>query len=81
MEDTDARQRARYFELLRAMTPSQRFHRACSLSRTVRELAMVGLRERHPHADEHELRVRLVVLLYGRELALRVYKSIPDDAR
>jgi hypothetical protein len=46
----------------------------------VRELAVAGIRARHPNADEAEIRVRLVVRLYGRDLAARVYGAVPDDA-
>ena len=51
------------------------------LSRGVRELALAGIREMHPGATEEELRVRLTVRLYGREAALRLFGTVPDDAR
>ncbi|MFI5300336.1 MAG: hypothetical protein ACHREM_19790 [Polyangiales bacterium] len=51
-----------------------------SLTRSVRALALERLRSRHPSATDEELRVRLVVRIYGRELATRVFREIPDDA-
>jgi hypothetical protein len=51
------------------------------LSRAVRELALAGIRERHPTATESELRVRLTVRLYGRAVAQRLFESVPADAR
>lgn len=50
------------------------------LSQAVRELALAGIRARHPAADDHELRVRLAVRLYGRECARRVFGHVPHDA-
>lgn len=51
------------------------------LSLGVRELALAGIRESHPEATEDELRVRLTVRLYGREVAQRLFGTVPDDAR
>jgi len=80
MRDTDATADARYYELLREVPPHARLARALSLSRSVRELAVAGIRARHPNATDAEVDVRLAVRLYGRELAARVYGDIPDDA-
>ena len=43
------------------------------LNRTARELALAGLRRRHPKATPEELRRRLADLLLGPELAAEVY--------
>ncbi len=51
------------------------------LSRGVRELAIAGIREMHPDVSEEELRVRLTVRLYGREVAKRLFGTVPVDAR
>lgn len=51
------------------------------LSRGVRALALAGIRELFPGADEQELKVRLTVRLYGREVAARLFGSVPIDAR
>ena len=80
-KDTSPENQRRYFELIDALSPQQRLFKACSLSKSVRLLSLAGLRHDHPRASEDELRRRLVVRLYGRELAQRVYGSIPDDAR
>jgi hypothetical protein len=72
---------ARHHELLRAMAPEQRLEAAMRLSQVVRTMAMAGLRESFPQADEHELKVRLTVRLYGREAAVRLFASVPADTR
>jgi hypothetical protein len=79
--DTSPAASARYHELLRAMPPERRLEAAMRLSRGVRELALAGIREMHPEATEEELRIRLTVRLYGREAALRLFGTVPDDAR
>lgn len=80
-QDTAPGRRDRYLELLRKLTPAQRLARAADLSDAVRHLAEVGIRQRHPDASAEEVRVRLVVRLYGREFAARHYATVPDDAR
>ena len=47
------------------------------LNRATRELALAGLRRRHPDAAPEELRRRLADVLLGPELAARVYGSRP----
>jgi hypothetical protein len=80
MRDTSPAARARYEELLRAMPPERKLEATMRLSQAVRELALAGLRETFPRADEHELKVRLTVRLYGREAALRLFGSVPEGA-
>lgn len=81
MQDTHGRALDRYHELLRAQAPHERLAQAMALSKMTRELAVEGIRRRFPDADEHELRVRLAVRLYGRESAVRLFGTVPDDAR
>lgn len=80
-QDTSARARARYHEHLRRLTPVERFRAALALSAGVRNLALAGIKSRHPHASAEELRCRLTVRLYGRAIALRLHGSVPEDAR
>ncbi|MFN0061185.1 MAG: hypothetical protein ACKVPX_01520 [Myxococcaceae bacterium] len=79
-QDTSPSQRARYHELLRQQSPGARLKKAALLSQTVRELAIVGIRQRHPRASEEEVKARLVVRLYGVAVARRLQLSVPDDA-
>jgi hypothetical protein len=71
---------SRYVELLRAMPPQRRLAQAMALIRTVRQLAVAGIKQRHPDADEREVRLRLCARLYGRDVARRLFGPIPDDA-
>jgi hypothetical protein len=76
--DTSPAANARYHALLRSMPPERRLEVAMGLTQTVRELALAGIRGRHPQADEHEM--RLTVRLYGRTAAVRLFGAVPDDA-
>jgi hypothetical protein len=71
----------RYVQLLRGQAPHERLAQAMRLSQTVRTLALADLESRHPGASADELRARLAVRLYGRDIALRMYPFLPDDAR
>jgi hypothetical protein len=80
MQDTAPARLRRYVELLRAQAPHQRLAQAAALSRAVRTLAVAGIKERHPDASPDEIRARLAVRLYGREVARRMFHTIPQDA-
>lgn len=71
--DTSEAQRRKYAALLRAQAPSARLEAAAGLTRTVRQLAWAGLKDRHPGESDDDLRVRLTLLLYGPEGARRVF--------
>lgn len=53
---------------LRQLTPSQRAERMQALNRDCERLAVAGIRERYPDADEYEVRMRLGVLRVGPSL-------------
>lgn len=46
----------------------------------VRTFAMAGLRERYPEATAEELRYSLVEMLYGEELARKVFDYLAERA-
>lgn len=79
-EDTSAAAIARYHQLLRAQAPHQRLEQTSALIAAVRELAIAGIRARHPDASPQEVRKRLTVRLYGREVAARLFGDLPADA-
>ncbi len=80
MLDTTPTALERYRQLLRAQAPHQRLAQAMALTDAVRTLAVAGIRQRHPAASEDEIRVRLSVRLYGRDVARRLFREIPSDA-
>ncbi|HEV3189579.1 MAG TPA: hypothetical protein VGY54_03735 [Polyangiaceae bacterium] len=80
LRDTGPASAARYHDLLRAQAPHQRLAQAAALTRVTRQLALAGIRERHPGASGEELRARLIVRLYGRGVAERLCATVPADA-
>jgi hypothetical protein len=65
-------------EILRKMSPAQKFNLTNDLILTVRALSTSGLRRRFPEAAPEEIRRRLATLLLGPELATKVYGPEPD---
>lgn len=66
------------FAMLREMPPWSKLEMVAQLNQTVRELALAGLRERHPTAFPAELRRRLADIVLGAELTERVYGPLLD---
>jgi hypothetical protein len=60
-------------ERYRKMTPAQQIHIFQQLSRASQELAMAGLRDRHPHAGPEELRLRLAATRLSAETMREVF--------
>jgi len=67
-------------DLLRRASVHQRFEMLDQMNSTVRELALMGLRARHPGATDAQLRRYLADLLLGPELAARAYGPLPPEA-
>jgi predicted component of type VI protein secretion system len=75
--DTHPKMEALQIRLWRQASPTRKMEMVAQLNKTVRLLALAGLRSRYPQADEAELHRRLAGLLLGEELASRVYGEIP----
>ncbi len=71
--DTHPDVEALQIKLWRQASPARKMQMLAQLNASARLLAMAGLRARHPHADEAELRRRLADLLLGEGLARKVY--------
>lgn len=71
--DTDEKTEQVLLELVRAMPAWKKLEQVANLTATVRELAMIGLREQYPHDPEEGLRLRFACLVLGRDIAMRVY--------
>ena len=53
------------------MTPEQRLAVAAEMSDEIRAVTESGIRQRHPDYSDDEIRTALVVILLGREEAIR----------
>jgi len=71
--DTSPEAEAVLIEGLRRLPPWRKLEMVGQLNRTMRQLLLIGLRQRYPEASPQELRRRLADLLLGPELAARVY--------
>ena len=76
--DTSPEAEAVLFKLWRETPGWRKLELMEDMNRTVRQLALVGLKRRHPDASEEELRRRLADILLGEELAFQVYGPIPE---
>lgn len=52
---------------------------AADMYMTMKTLALIGLRERHPEASEDERRRRMTELLLGPELTAWLYRKIAAE--
>jgi hypothetical protein len=71
--DTHPKMEALQIELWRQASPTKKMSMLAQLNKSVRTLAMAGLRSQYPQASEAELRRKLADLLLGKELARKVY--------
>lgn len=62
----------------RNMEPWEKARRVSEISRACQQLALIGLRVRHPYADERELQLRLAALRLDRETMLKVFGWDPE---
>ena len=67
-------------ELLRQAPVTRKLEMLGQMNATARQLALQGLRARHPEATEAQLRRYLADLLLGPELAARAYGPRPSEA-
>lgn len=58
----------------------EKWQRMAELNRSLRLLALAGLRRQYPEASEAELRRRLADLILGPELAAAAYGPLPADS-
>ena len=73
LTDTSPETERVLFAMLRDMPPWRKLEMVAQLNQTARDLALAGLRERHPDATPEELRRRLADIILGPELASRAY--------
>lgn len=77
--DTTPEAEAVLFRLWRETPAWRKWELMEDLNRAARELALAGLRRRHPTAGPEELRRRLADLLLGPELAALAYGPLSES--
>lgn len=78
--DTDLQAEQVLINLLRHASPPRKLEMLGQLNAAARQLALQGLRTRHPDATEAQLQRYLADLLLGPELAARAYGPRPAEA-
>ena len=75
--DTDPEAERVQMEIYRRMPAWRKIELIVGANETARQLALAGLRTRHPEAGPEEIRRRLFGLLLGEDLATEVYGPLP----
>jgi hypothetical protein len=78
-EDTSPEAENVLIDLWRKASPARKLAMVIDANRTARKLALTGLRERHPHDTEAQLRRRLADLWLGPDLAAKAYGPLPES--
>lgn len=76
--DTHPKMEALQIKLWRAVSPTRKMQMLAQLNQSARLLALAGLRSQYPQAGEAELRRRLADLLFGEEIAAKVYGKLSN---
>jgi hypothetical protein len=74
--DTSPEVEHRQIERWRDMSPAEKAALVTGLTRAAYEMALAGVRHRHPDASPHEQFLRLAVITLGPDLAARAYPEI-----
>jgi hypothetical protein len=76
LSDTDDAVMERQFEAWRRMTDGQKLELVLQMNRTVRQLAIAGIRQRYPDATPREQFLRLAQATLGDDLARKAYPDL-----
>lgn len=76
--DTAADIERRQINAWRSMNAAQKLAIVSQLTLATEALARAGIRERHPHATEREIELRLGALRLDRDTMIRVFGWDPD---
>jgi hypothetical protein len=77
--DTSPQIEALMIDLIRKQSPEQRAQKVLALNNRARAMQLVGIRRRHPEADERELRMRLASLWLDRQTMIRLFAWDPEE--
>lgn len=77
-DDTAPEVERQQIEIWRRMHPGDKARLMAAASRSVRTLALAGLRSRHPAASEREIIARFAAMTLGRPLAVKAYPELDD---
>ncbi len=79
LSDTSPEAEQVMLTLLRQMPPWRKLEQVEQMNATVKFLILEGLHQRHPEADEQEIKRRLADILLGEELAAKAFGAWATD--
>lgn len=77
-DDTSFEAERIQIEAFREMPSWERASLIAEMSRSIQELALLGIGERHPGCSDEEIRLRLAALTMGRDLVREAYGWDPE---
>jgi hypothetical protein len=77
--DTDSAIEAMRIAGFRQMTPAQKLALTGALTHNIRQLALAGIRLRHPGIDEREAMLRLAAMSIDRATMVHAFGWDPED--
>lgn len=75
--DTTPEAQRKQYELMRQLSPEQKFSLAFALTDATRKLILADLRHHFPEADDHEIRRRFIARVLPRQDVIRAYGFDP----
>jgi hypothetical protein len=82
MDDTQAKIKQRYGEMILSKSPLERLKMASRMHDSARKLAISGILKERPHLEVSRLRARLFLRMYGNDFTAtereRIIKKIPN---
>jgi hypothetical protein len=78
--DTDPAIEVLQIDGLRRMSPAQKFALVNALTKNVRQLALAGIRSRHPGIDEREAMLRLAAMNVDWPTLVKAFGWDPERA-
>ena len=73
LSDTTPEAERVLIELARGTPDAKKIDQVFQMIESVRSFGMIGLRSRHPHASEDELKRRMAAIVFDRETVVEVY--------
>ena len=77
--DTDKATEQAYLQMLREAPPWRKAAMVNGLTQACQELAVAGIRMRHPDASGEDIRMRVAALWLSREMMMRVFGWDPES--
>jgi len=76
MHDTPLEAKRAYYAAMHRLTPEEKLQRAQTLSRMARDVAMQGIRDRHPEYDDEQVRHAYIKMLVGGRTFEQLYPGV-----